>query len=120
MDHFVTLERLPEGLRFPADLADRVGYDAERKRLWYRGWMCKAEYDRLFLLSQDWTYRRQLEELFRLSMPEDRRPARGRVAMVAAAGVGLTLALAAAWWWGRDLLPGAAHSEAPASQVAGR
>ncbi len=66
MDHFVTLERLPDGLVFPPDLAGRITYDGDRKRLGFRGFMCKAEYDRLFALSEDWSYRRQLEELFRL------------------------------------------------------
>lgn len=73
MEHFVTLSKLPEGLRFPADLAEKIRYDPERRRLVYRGAMSKAEFDRLCLLSDDWSYRRPLEELFRLSMPDERK-----------------------------------------------
>lgn len=109
MDHFVTLESLPGEIRWPKDLADRVGYDAERKRLWYKGWMCKAEYDRLFLLSQDWTYRRKLEELFQISIPNDRpKGAGGRRLILAMAGlVVLGAGLAVGWrvWMSRAGAP---------------
>lgn len=100
MDHFVTLERLPDGLEFPPEMGGRIGYDPERRRLGFRGFMSKAEYDRLFALSDDWTYRRQLEELFRLSVPE---PAGSgtRLGLVAAAvaSVGLALGAGALWAW---------------------
>ena len=77
MDHFVKLERLPEGLRFPTELADRIAYDADGKRLVFHGFMSKNDFDRLWALSGDWTYRRQLEDLFRMSVPEEPSRPRG-------------------------------------------
>ena len=74
MDRFVKLDRLPDGLQFPPDLKDRIRYDAESRRLVHRGFMSKADFDRLSRLSDDWGYRRQLEELFRLCGPEEPRP----------------------------------------------
>jgi hypothetical protein len=74
MEHFVTLAELPSGLQFPADLCDRIAYDAARRRLVFRGFMSKAEFDRLCQLSNEWSYRRPLEELFRLCTPEDPSP----------------------------------------------
>lgn len=71
MDHFVPLDRLPDGLQFPPDLRDRIQYDAAAHRLIFHGFMSKTDYDRLFLLSEDWPYRRRLEELFRLSTPDE-------------------------------------------------
>ena len=37
MDHFVNVERLPDGLRFPADLAERIHYEPEAHRLVQHG-----------------------------------------------------------------------------------
>lgn len=82
MEHFVTLDRLPEHLALPPDLADRFGYDAEKRRLCFRGFMSKAEFDRLIQLHESWAYRRAIEELFRLSTegPEVRPRGLRRVA----------------------------------------
>jgi hypothetical protein len=75
MDQFVRLDRLPDGLEFPADLLDRVSHDAARQTLSFRGFMSKADFDRLSRLSEDWGYRRSLEELFRLcSLEPETRP----------------------------------------------
>jgi hypothetical protein len=74
------MPNLPAGLTFPPDLSDRIRYDGERRRLVFQGVMSKAEFDRLSALSDDWGYRRPLEELFRKSMPEERaRGVLGRV-----------------------------------------
>jgi hypothetical protein len=70
MDHFVKLERLPEGIEFPPHLSERIHFDASARRLVYRGYMSKADFDRLCQLSNDWAFRRTLEELFRLCIPE--------------------------------------------------
>jgi len=67
----VPIQRWPEGLKFPADLKDRIEYDADRGRLVYHGFMSKSEFDRLCKLSDDWSYRRPLEELFRLCTVEE-------------------------------------------------
>jgi hypothetical protein len=71
MDHFVPMEKVPEGFVFPADMKDRFWFDAEHRRLVHRGFMSKTDFDRLSRLSDDWGYRRSLEELFRLCGPEE-------------------------------------------------
>ncbi len=74
MEQFAAMPRKPKGFCFPADLADRIRYDEDKKRLVYRGFMSKAEFDRLCLVSDDWCYRRPLEDLFRRCTPEAARP----------------------------------------------
>jgi hypothetical protein len=74
VEHFVPLNHLPDGLQFPTDLSPRVQFDASRHRLVFRGFMSKAEFDRLCLLSEDWSYRRSLEELFRRCTAEPESP----------------------------------------------
>lgn len=66
MDHFVSMERLPDGLSFPPELDGRIRFDADRRTLSFRGFMSKAEFDRLSRLHDDWGYRRSLEDLFRI------------------------------------------------------
>ncbi len=70
MDHFVTLERLPEEMEFPVDLKDRIRLDAQSKRLYFRGYMSKTDFDRICMLSRDWSFRRKLEELFRVCVDD--------------------------------------------------
>ena len=65
MDHFVKLDRLPEGLEFPPQLKDRIHFDPVARKLVFRGYMSKTDFDRLCQLSNDWKFRRTLEELFR-------------------------------------------------------
>src|SRR5947209_6533290 len=74
MDHSVRLDHLPDGLAFPPDLGDRIRHDAARGTLSFRGFMSKADFDRLSRLHDDWGYRRSLEELFRLCLLEPARP----------------------------------------------
>jgi hypothetical protein len=66
MDHFVNIDRLPDGLEFPADLKERIHFDAEGHKLVFRGYMSKSDFDRLSQLTRDWGFRRKLEELFRM------------------------------------------------------
>ncbi len=70
MDHFVKLDKLPDGYQFPPDLQERIYFDADARKLVFRGYMSKSEFDRLSALTRDWGFRRSLEELFRLSIPE--------------------------------------------------
>jgi hypothetical protein len=77
MDHFVKMDRLPEGLEFPLELKDRIHFDPIARRLIFRGYMSKTDFDRLSHVSTDWNFRRSLEELFRLSIPEEPSRARG-------------------------------------------
>jgi hypothetical protein len=100
MDHFVPVEALPKGLVFPPDLADRIRYDPATKRLSYRGFMSKADFDRLCKLHDDWAYRRPLEELFCLSTAEG-EPRKGGMnprLVAAIAGLGIAATIAVAWF----------------------
>ena len=83
MDHFVTMDRLPDGLEFPPDLKDRIWFDAVKRRLVFRGFMSKADFDRLCRLSDNWGYRRPMEDLFRLCTPEEPARLRGLLASLA-------------------------------------
>jgi hypothetical protein len=79
MDHFVKLDRLPDGYEFPTDLKDRIHFDAQARKLVFHGYMSKADFDRLCQQTKDWGFRRALEELFRLSVAEVKpRPAKAR------------------------------------------
>lgn len=71
MDHFVTLERLPEEMEFPADLKDRIRLDAQSKRLYFRGYMSKTDFDRICMLTKDWSFRRKVEDLFRVCIDDE-------------------------------------------------
>jgi hypothetical protein len=73
VERFVPISNPPPNLKFPPDLCDRIRLDAENRRLIHEGFMSKAEFDRLCALSDDWNYRRPLEELFRLCSPDEGR-----------------------------------------------
>jgi hypothetical protein len=77
MEHFVKMDRLPDGLEFPPELKDRIQFDPIARRLTCRGYMSKTDFDRLSQISTDWSFRRSLEELFRLSIPEEPSRPRG-------------------------------------------
>lgn len=77
MEYSTRLDRLPADLTFPDDLAGRIRFDASTARLSFRGFMSKADFDRLYALGDDWPYRRALEDLFRLCVSEDAPPPRG-------------------------------------------
>jgi hypothetical protein len=74
---FVKLDRLPDGFEFPHQMKDRMHFDAEAHKLVFRGYMSKVDFDRLSELTNDWKFRRTLEELFRLSIPEQAPTPRG-------------------------------------------
>ena len=84
MDHHVTLERLPDGLRFPSEFDGRIRFDPVGRKLTFCGFMSKADFDRLCQLSDDWAFRRRLEELFRLCTPEEEPRPRGVRGVLAA------------------------------------
>jgi hypothetical protein len=72
VDHFVRLEQFPEDLRLPPRFQDRLEFDREGRKLIFRGYMSKAEFDELSSLTRDWRFRRTLEDLFRLCTPENK------------------------------------------------
>jgi hypothetical protein len=71
VDYFVKLDRIPEGVEFPPPFQDRIQFDPVAHKLVFHGYMSKTDFDRLCQLSNDWNFRRALEELFRRSIPED-------------------------------------------------
>jgi hypothetical protein len=71
MDHFVIVDRLPGDFNIPADLGERLRFDAQSKRLYFRGYMSKADFDRLCQLTKDWAFKRRLEELFQICIDDD-------------------------------------------------
>jgi hypothetical protein len=75
MDHFVKLDRLPDGYDIPRSLEDKLFFDAEGHRLVFRGYMSKTEFDRICEPTRDWGFRRSVEDLFRQSV-KDAEPAR--------------------------------------------
>jgi hypothetical protein len=77
VDHFVKLDRLPEAVEFPPQLKDRIYFDPAAHKLIFRGYMSKTDFDRLCQISNDWSFRRALEELFRRCVPEEVTPPRG-------------------------------------------
>ena len=77
MDHFVILDRLPEEMEFPADLKDRIRLDAQSKKFYFRGYMSKTDFDRICLLTKDWSFRRKLEELFRICIDDEEPASKG-------------------------------------------
>ena len=80
MLHSVPLERLPETVRFPAELSAKISFDAEQRRLQYDGFMSKTDFDKLVRLSNELAYQRALESLFQVSTF---RPAKPRASPVA-------------------------------------
>jgi hypothetical protein len=70
MDHFVKLERLPEGYEIPRSVSDKLHFDAEGHRLVFQGYMSKTEFDRICEPTRDWGFRRSVEELFMKSVAD--------------------------------------------------
>jgi hypothetical protein len=84
--HSVRLERMPENLRFPEQLSDRIWFDGQQRRLVFRGFMSMAAFDRLHELSNECGYQRAIEELFRQCVYDESaaqsRPLRGFLPIV--------------------------------------
>jgi hypothetical protein len=101
----VFLDNLPSGLVFPNELASRIRYDAGGRRLFYRGFMSKANFDMLHGLSDDGGYQVAIERLFELSVPGNHGGrVRGGVSrwllagLAFAAGIGLAAAVGLKIW----------------------
>ena len=100
MDHFVSLDRLPDGLEFPERVRDRISYDPTRKALVYHGPMSRSHYALLWSLSSDWGYRGAVEALFRKANSEPERERQGVRTRMLALGLGiLILAIVAIVIW---------------------
>jgi hypothetical protein len=100
MEYSVKLSKLPEGVRFPERLQERIRFDSGHERLTFQGFMTKCTYDELSAVTDDADYHRALEQLFVMTSDEV-APRHGKRAVPAAillATIG-TAALAVAGWW---------------------
>jgi hypothetical protein len=70
MDHIVKLDQLPDDFVVPPKFQSRLEFDAEAHKLVFHGYMSKAEFDQLSSISNDWRFRRTLEDLFRQCTPD--------------------------------------------------
>jgi hypothetical protein len=84
MDHQVPLREIPPELAVPDELKQRFRYDDQRKRLCFDGFMSKAVFDRLEKLDADSDFQHALDELFRISTPEDSGEGRQQTRIVVA------------------------------------
>ena len=76
MDHFVKLDKLPDGYQIPPDLQERLVFDPETHKLVFRGYMSKGDFDRLSQRTKDWGFRRSLPgRTLPPEHPRDRLPA---------------------------------------------
>jgi len=62
---FVKVDRLPAGVSFPAQPADRVWYDPNQKSLFYKGVMTEEGRENLLQRSEDPDYRGAIDSLYR-------------------------------------------------------
>ncbi len=84
MDHFVKLDRLPEGYEIPRSVGEKLRFDAEAHRLVFRGYMSKTEFDRICEPTRDWGFRRSVEELFMKSIADAQPAGAGKNRVVGA------------------------------------
>jgi len=68
------LEILPEGMKFPNLLRDKIQYDADKKRLIFEGVMSQEEKDELVKVSPDYQYQKAVEALFQNSQRSPNAP----------------------------------------------
>jgi predicted membrane-bound spermidine synthase/tetratricopeptide (TPR) repeat protein len=62
---WVKFDKLPAGISFPKTANSRIWFDANEKRLYYKGVMKDEERSRLMKLSDDYDYRGAIDRLFR-------------------------------------------------------
>jgi hypothetical protein len=98
MVHYSKLRKLPVGLKLPTDLADHIFFDAQKKRLSFKGFMSKSQYDRLMQLDADRDYQEAVNRFFQLSAEDDNPIVRG-IGRVLAGLVAVCLVLAVIVWW---------------------
>jgi hypothetical protein len=77
MDHFVNLEQLPADFAIPPKFQDRLEFDDKAHKLIFHGYMSKTDFDHLSSITNDWRFRRSLEELFRQCTPDGNTTPRG-------------------------------------------
>ena len=100
MIHQVPLNDAPSDLEVPDELKERFWYDAQQKRLCFDGFMSKATFDRLDELSTDGHYQHALNDLFRISIPEQEAVGLGksRAVIIIVTVLGIVALGGLAWW----------------------
>jgi hypothetical protein len=76
------LENLPAGLEFCDDFPEPIRFDAAKRRLVYRGFMCSVSFRYLQALTNDAGYQAALERLFQATsdtLKRNKRKRRGRM-----------------------------------------
>jgi hypothetical protein len=99
MEYSVKIACLPEHVRIPERLRERMNFDATKGQLTYRGFMTKCTYDELAALADDVEYHRALEQLFVLTSQEmaPKPRSRGLAAVALAAAAAAVLAVIVVW-----------------------
>ena len=110
-EHAVHLESLPSGFEFPAETASRIHFDPVRRRLVLRGFMFKADYDRLMRCDGGVAWRRAVQTLFQCSSDATTPPI-GRLGGALAVLAASCLLLAGVTWW-RLSRPASGPDDAP-------
>jgi hypothetical protein len=91
------LDRLPPGLDLGAGVDEPIQYDAARRLLLYRGFMCHGSYVYLRLLSEDLAYLAALDELYVRSASRETSH-RGVGLLVSSLGAAAAGAAVALWF----------------------
>ena len=95
---FVPLACLPGKLTISANFPEPIHYDAERKRLVYRGFMCSASYTFLHGLSTEPAYVAALDALFQATSYTLQKQKRPKRQPAPGCGCWALAAWAGSWW----------------------
>jgi hypothetical protein len=98
MDHSVKVGNWSASVEFPPDLKNRIFFDAPRKRLVFRDFMSKADYDRLSRLDEDLEYLRAIERLFQVSTEADFPEMRNISRLLGILVIACVIMAAVVWW----------------------
>jgi hypothetical protein len=126
MTRSVRLERLPEGLVFPAEMAARISFAPNTHELRFEGFMSKTDFDKLLRLSNDLAYQRALEQLFQrctfrdaVSQPTSRRSSGAAWVGVGGAVAASVVAVVAWSFYGRSQSPQSTPPQSDLVRTAG-
>lgn len=70
-EYGVRLSALPAGVQIPANLQDKLRYDAATQTLLVKDHLAAAEKEQLLKLSEDKTYRRAIQGLYEYNQPDE-------------------------------------------------
>jgi hypothetical protein len=114
MEFSVPLAQLPDPVRFPERLKERICFDAAKKRLVFQGFMTKCTYDELNALTDDAEYHRALEEIFVLTSDEVAgASSKRRSPAMALAAIGIVALVLLSVWVAFRYAPSSAARDGP-------